>query len=176
MIKLCFSIRLNEDRAPTFPEVNSLKDISRYDSICFSCSQELWDLLHLLEGHLCLWNLLDGLLPFGVQAVDKPTENLGWKKEQTAGILILAQIRIIPCQIQQIHFFNKGVNSNWKDIWKTRHTFNVLLSWNVPKCGSLFKPSAPHRLFKSERAGLFGLNNLISFYSESRPATHCAVH
>lgn len=76
MIKLCFSISLNDDRAPTFPEVNSLKYIRSYDSICFSCSQELRDLLHLFEGHLRLWNLLDGLLSFGIQAVDKPAENL----------------------------------------------------------------------------------------------------
>lgn len=71
---------MNDSSTPTFPEVNSLKNISGYDSICFSCSQELGDLLHLFEGHLCLWNLLDGFLPFGIQTVDKPTENLGRDK------------------------------------------------------------------------------------------------
>lgn len=77
MTKLYFSFRLDDVRAPTFPEVNRLKYISGYDSVGFSCSQELRDLLHLFEGHLRLWNLLDGLLPFGIQAVDEPTENLG---------------------------------------------------------------------------------------------------
>lgn len=80
MIKLYFSVSLNEDGAATFPEINSLKYIGGYDSICFSCSQELRDLLHLFEGHLRLWDLLDGLLPFGIQAVDEPTEDLARKK------------------------------------------------------------------------------------------------
>lgn len=71
---------MSEYGSPTFPEVNSLKDISGDDAISFSCSQELGDLLHLFEGHLCLWNLLDGLFLFGIQAVDKPTENLGLKQ------------------------------------------------------------------------------------------------
>lgn len=77
ILKKYFLNSINDYSTPTFPEVNSLKNISGYDSICFSCSQELRDLLHLFEGHLCLWNLLDGLFPFGIQAVDKPTENLG---------------------------------------------------------------------------------------------------
>lgn len=63
----------------TFPEVNGLKYVSGRDSVGLSRLQELGDLLHLLKGHLRLWNLPDRLLPSGIEAVDKPAENLGRK-------------------------------------------------------------------------------------------------
>lgn len=67
----------------TFPEVNSLKYVSGRNSIGLSCLQEQGDLLHLLKGHLRLWNLPDRLLPSGIEAVDKPAEDL----RQRIGIL-----------------------------------------------------------------------------------------
>lgn len=66
----------------TFPEVHSLKYVSGCDSISFSCLQELRDLLHLFEGHLRLWNLLDRLLSPRIKAVDKPTEDLGQRRSE----------------------------------------------------------------------------------------------
>lgn len=65
----------------TFPEVHRLKYVSGRDSIRFSRLQELRDLLHLFEGHLCLEDLLDRLLSPRIQAVDKPTEDLENKIE-----------------------------------------------------------------------------------------------
>lgn len=67
----------------TFPEVNRLEYVSGRDSIVLSRLQEQGDLLHLLKGHLRLWNLPDRLLPSGIEAVDKPAEDL----RQRIGIL-----------------------------------------------------------------------------------------
>lgn len=63
----------------TFPEVNGLKYVGGRDSVGLRRLQELGDLLHLLKGHLRLWNLPDRLLPSGIEAVDKPAEDLGRK-------------------------------------------------------------------------------------------------
>lgn len=63
----------------TFPEVNGLKYVGGGDSVGLRRLQELGDLLHLLKGHLRLWNLPDRLLPSGIEAVDKPAEDLGRK-------------------------------------------------------------------------------------------------
>lgn len=63
----------------TFPEVNCLKYVSGCDSIGLSRLQEQGDLLHLLKGHLRLCNLPDRLLPSGIEAVDKPAEDLRQK-------------------------------------------------------------------------------------------------
>lgn len=56
-----------------------MKYVSGCDSISFGCLQEQGDLLHLLKGHLRLWNLLDRLLPPWIEAVDEPTEDLEQK-------------------------------------------------------------------------------------------------
>lgn len=65
----------------TFPEVNSLKYVSGRDSVGLCSLQEQGDLLHLLKGHLRLWNLSDRLLPSGIEAVDKLAQNLRQKKK-----------------------------------------------------------------------------------------------
>lgn len=67
----------------TFPEVNSLKYISGRDSVGLSRLQEQGDLLHLLKGHLRLWNLPDRLLASGIETVDKLAQDL----RQNIGVL-----------------------------------------------------------------------------------------
>lgn len=98
----------------TFPEVHSLKYISGCDSISFSCLQELRDLLHLFEGHLRLGNLLDGLFPPRIKAVDKSTEDLGHKKNRNRSKLTQCADHIkrtVKGPVCHISFVSSSTNS-----------------------------------------------------------------
>lgn len=64
----------------TFPEVHSLEDVSGCYSISFCCLEELGDLFHLFESHLCFRNFLDGLLPPWIKTVDESTKDLGQRR------------------------------------------------------------------------------------------------